>query len=107
MDTIFEANEAKAYETWLESRNGRHYLRATTELLDRLLDCQPGWRVLDVGCGLGLHLEHLRQRRQVLAHGLEAGPVMVRMASSEWVSGWRWTRATPMTCPMRTTSSTR
>ena len=81
MDMIFNAPDTRAYESWLLTREGEQYQKATVSLLDRLLDCQPCWRVLDVGCGLGLHLAHLRENRRVMAHGLEAGPVMARLAS--------------------------
>lgn len=79
MDLIFEAQEAAAYETWLDSPAGRCYARASLALVDRVLDCRPGWRVLDVGCGLGLHLAHLKERG-MLCQGLEAGPVLARLA---------------------------
>ncbi len=79
MDLIFEAQEAAAYEQWLETPAGQRYLRASLSLLDHILDCRPGWRVLDVGCGLGLHLGHLRERG-LLCQGLEAGPVLARLA---------------------------
>ncbi|MCB2227539.1 MAG: class I SAM-dependent methyltransferase [Desulfarculaceae bacterium] len=80
MDRIFEAAEAKKYERWLESGQGRDYVRLSTTLLDRALDFRPGWRVLDVGCGLGVHLAHLA-KRGALTWGLEAGPVTARMAA--------------------------
>ncbi|MFH1034785.1 MAG: class I SAM-dependent methyltransferase [Pseudomonadota bacterium] len=79
MDVIFEAQEAALYESWLETPAGDLYQRASQALVDRILDCRPGWRVLDVGCGLGLHLEHLRERG-LLCQGLEAGPVLARLA---------------------------
>lgn len=80
MDSIFEAQEAALYEAWLDSPAGAAYGRASKALIDRVLDCRPGWRVLDVGCGLGVHLEHLAERG-MLCHGLEAGPVMAKMAA--------------------------
>lgn len=80
MDKIFEAQESAALERWLETKPGQTYQKAAAGLLDRILDCRPGWRVLDIGCGLGLHLGHL-MRRGVLAYGLENGPVMAKLAS--------------------------
>ena len=80
MDRIFEASEAQSYERWLESPAGQAYARQSCALLDRALDFRPGWRILDVGCGLGLHLSHL-MARGALVHGLEAGPVAARLAA--------------------------
>jgi len=80
MDRVFEAAEAKNYERWLETGAGRDYVRQSNSLLDRALDFRPGWRVLDVGCGLGVHLKHLAERG-ALVWGLEAGPVAARMAA--------------------------
>ena len=80
MDQIFEAQETKRYEDWLETWSGQRYVAASRALLDRILDFRRGWRVLDVGCGLGVHLKHL-QERGLLVHGLEAGPVMARLAA--------------------------
>ena len=79
MDKVFEAQEAAEYETWLESGPGLKYISASNALLERILDYRPGWRVLDVGCGLGVHLEYLRERG-MLTSGLEAGPVMAKLA---------------------------
>lgn len=79
MDRIFEAQEAQAYEDWLATPAGTAYQLASTRLLGRVLDCRPGWRVLDVGCGLGVHLAYLRERGLV-CFGLEAGPVAARVA---------------------------
>lgn len=79
MDRIFEAQEAQAYEDWLATKAGQEYQSASTRLLARVLDCRPGWRVLDVGCGLGVHLSYLRERGLV-CFGLEAGPVTARVA---------------------------
>ncbi|ADK84077.1 Methyltransferase type 11 [Desulfarculus baarsii DSM 2075] len=80
MDKIFEAQETAQYEAWLETPAGAQYLRASCALLDQILDFTPGWRVLDVGCGLGAHLEHLHERG-MFCQGLEAGPVAAKLAS--------------------------
>jgi SAM-dependent methyltransferase len=80
MDRVFQTKETEIYERWLASPAGVTYLDASRRLVERVLDCRPGWRVLDVGCGLGSHLAHLRERG-MMVHGLEAGPVMARLAS--------------------------
>jgi SAM-dependent methyltransferase len=79
MDRVFQAKEIELYEHWLAEPAGRAYLEASRRLVERILDCRLGWRVLDVGCGLGCHLARLRERG-MLVHGLEAGPVMARLA---------------------------
>ncbi|MBU1273816.1 MAG: class I SAM-dependent methyltransferase [Proteobacteria bacterium] len=80
MDHVFEAAEAQAYESWLATPAGQKYSHESNALLDRALDFRPGWRVLDVGCGLGVHLAHLAARGAHV-HGLEAGPVAARLAA--------------------------
>ena len=81
MDHVFESQEISRYERWLESPAGRDYVEASWALLDRVLDWRPGWRVLDVGCGLGVHLKRL-QARGMLVSGLEAGPVAASLAAN-------------------------
>ena len=80
MDIVFQAQETRAYENWLESSSGQRYLRNSLALLDHILDWRQGWRVLDVGCGLGSHLSLLKERGLLLS-GLEAGPVAARLAA--------------------------
>lgn len=80
MDRIFEATETQAYENWLETPVGQTYSHDSCALLDQALDFRTGWRVLDVGCGLGVHLSHLMSRGAQV-HGLEAGPVAARLAA--------------------------
>ncbi len=80
MDQVFEAEEISRYEQWLETPAGRGYAEASFALLDRVLDWRPNWRVLDVGCGLGVHLKRL-QERGMLVTGLEAGPVAAGLAA--------------------------
>lgn len=80
MDQVFDAEEISRYEQWLETPAGRNYADASFALLDRVLDWRPGWRVLDVGCGLGVHLNRL-QERGMLVYGLEAGPVAAGLSA--------------------------
>lgn len=80
MDRIFDQEKVLYYQQWLQSRAGQRYLAGSRALLDYVLDYRPGWRVLDVGCGLGVHLEHLRKNR-LLTWGLEASPFIRHTAS--------------------------
>lgn len=80
MDQVFESPEINRYEQWLETPAGQKYVEASWALLDRVLDWRPGWRVLDVGCGLGVHLQRL-QERGMLVSGLDAGPVAAGLAA--------------------------
>ena len=80
MDRVFGASEVELYERWLGTPAGRAYVEASRLLLDRVLDWRRGWRVLEVGCGLGVHLGPLLERG-MLVTGLEAGPVMARLAA--------------------------
>lgn len=80
MDQVFESQEISRYEQWLESPAGCDYAEASWALLDRVLDWRPGWRVLDIGCGLGVHLKML-QERGMLVSGLEAGPVAASLSA--------------------------
>lgn len=49
-----------------------NHLRTDLELLSNWI--QPSSHVLDLGCGDGTLLEHLRQQRQVTGYGLEIDP---------------------------------
>lgn len=80
MDQVFESQEISRYEQWLETPAGQSYVEASWTLMDRVLDWRPGWRVLDVGCGLGVHLQKL-QERGMLVSGLDAGPVTASLAA--------------------------
>ena len=79
MDKIFAGIKPDFYQQWLEGKNGRNYLQASCRLLDDLLNFRPGWRVLDIGCGAGMHLAHLARHR-LLTFGVEASPVLAQVA---------------------------
>ncbi|MDR1396123.1 MAG: class I SAM-dependent methyltransferase [Desulfarculales bacterium] len=79
MDKIFAGIKPDFYQQWLECPSGRNYLRASNLLIDNLLNFRPNWRVLDIGCGSGSHLQHLAGHR-LQTFGLEASPVMLDMA---------------------------
>jgi len=80
MDHIFTTKEVGYYEIWLASRTGKKYISASCRLIEDVLDYRPGWRILDIGCGLGYHLNHLR-KQGIIVHGLEAESTIARLAS--------------------------
>lgn len=47
---------------------------------------QPGSRVLDLGCGDGSVLAHLREHKQIIGQGLEIDPVKITSCLSKGVS---------------------
>jgi len=49
-----------------------------TERAVALLDLPPGARVLDLGCGTGVSVEHLGTRHGMLAIGLDASALLLR-----------------------------
>ena len=47
---------------------------------------QPGSRVLDLGCGDGSVLAHLREQKQIIGQGLEIDPVKITSCLAKGVS---------------------
>lgn len=47
---------------------------------------QPGSRVLDLGCGDGSVLSHLREKKQIVGQGLEIDPVKINSCLAKGVS---------------------
>lgn len=54
---------------------------ALTDRAAEAMGMVPGWRVLDVGCGLGATVGRLRSRFGAEAYGVEASPGQIRQAS--------------------------
>jgi len=54
---IFDQDAAERQEAWFCTEAGRESLRLQKELILRLVRPRRGERLLDVGCGSGLHLE--------------------------------------------------
>jgi ubiquinone/menaquinone biosynthesis C-methylase UbiE len=50
---------------------------ALTDRAAEVMDMLPGWRVLDVGCGLGATVRRLRARFGANAYGVECSPGQV------------------------------
>src|SRR5690554_3930066 len=47
---------------------------------------QPGSRVLDLGCGDGSVLEHLREKKQIVGQGLEIDPIKINSCLAKGVN---------------------
>ena len=54
---VFAGAAAARYDAWFETPSGRYAQGLENELLTRAVGDVRGARVLDVGCGTGLHLE--------------------------------------------------
>ena len=59
------------------------------ELTDRaaeLMGLKPGDRVLDIGCGLGDSLEHLRRSLGIVPRGVDISPETVALAGRDYIT---------------------
>ena len=56
MGFVFDAETAESYDWWLRTHEGQYHLEHEFQLIERLLEPQPGETILDVGCGPGVHL---------------------------------------------------
>jgi SAM-dependent methyltransferase len=73
------AEAAARYDAWFETAAGRYARRLEDELLGEAVGDVRGLRLLDVGCGTGLHLE-LFDGRGARGFGLEPSPAMLGRA---------------------------
>jgi SAM-dependent methyltransferase len=76
---VFGKAERRRYDEWLASPWGRLATGLESELIVSLLDPKPGERLLDIGCGVGIHLQ-LFQQRGLDVTGLDASPEMLEAA---------------------------
>ncbi len=53
------AGAAARYDAWFESAWGAHAWAVESSAVIASLGAQPGWRIVDVGCGTGRLFEHL------------------------------------------------
>ena len=79
MGFVFDQQAARRQEAWFQTETGRDVLRLQTGLVMRLLRPLPGERVLDVGCGSGLHLQAFK-RKGLDVTGLDPSPDMIDLA---------------------------
>lgn len=79
MGFVFDANFADLYTSWYKSAHGRALERYVEGSIRRLLDPQPGERVLDIGCGEGNHLL-LFNKLGLSINGLDPSPYLLDRA---------------------------
>jgi SAM-dependent methyltransferase len=79
MGLIFGSEEREGYERWLASPWGRLATGLECELILSLLEPRYGERLLDIGCGLGTHLEMFRHQGLDVT-GLDASSDMLEAA---------------------------
>lgn len=53
--SIFNEKVANKYDAYFTKPKGRYVWQAETELMKRLIDIDPGMKVLEIGCGTGLY----------------------------------------------------
>jgi SAM-dependent methyltransferase len=80
MGVVFDFNDAKAYEQWLNSPGNRSLVDFEQKLLHDLLKPIPGKTVLDIGCGIGASLKPLIEAG-LRPTGIDPSPYMLDMAA--------------------------
>jgi SAM-dependent methyltransferase len=85
--TVAVAFDPAAYRAWFDSPLGRRVWADEERALLGVLRPEPGWRVLDVGCGDGRLLESLA-RRGLRAIGADPAAEMLRAARQRLGRGW-------------------
>jgi ubiquinone/menaquinone biosynthesis C-methylase UbiE len=83
---VFDYRNAQRYEDWYQRREGREALKLERDLIERFLESRPGERLLDIGCGTGMHLSWFQD---LMLHitGLDASPYMLDRARRRLDSG--------------------
>jgi len=76
---LFDHRSAEHYEEWYQGRWGKEALSLERSLIHRLLEPRPGERLLDIGCGTGIHLSSF-QGMGLLLTGLDPSAAMLEQA---------------------------
>jgi len=76
---VFDQDDAQRQEAWYQTETGRECLRLQKRLMLRLIRPTPGERLLDVGCGSGIHLQ-IFKREGLTVTGLDPSAAMLKMA---------------------------
>jgi ubiquinone/menaquinone biosynthesis C-methylase UbiE len=94
------AEAATQYDGWFETPAGRYARRLEDELLLAAAGDVRGFRVLDVGCGTGLHLR-LFAGRGAAGVGLEPSREMLQRAKERLAGGAHLVRGRAEALPFR------
>ncbi len=86
MGHIFGKAERERYERWLASPWGRLATALESELIVSMLEPRPGERLLDIGCGVGNHLQLFRLKGLDVA-GLDPSAEMLEAAQTRLGTG--------------------
>lgn len=78
LGVVFDRNMAGAYNTWLYSREGRLFNQTVKKALNEI-PIRHGDKILEVGCGMGNHLELFNIKGFDL-YGIEASGYMIDRA---------------------------
>ena len=81
MGLIFDYKTAQLYEAWSLSSQGRVINRSLEKMVQNLLAPKAGERVLDIGCGLGNHLD-IFNKMGLDVSGIDASPEMIEKSKA-------------------------
>jgi ubiquinone/menaquinone biosynthesis C-methylase UbiE len=76
---VFDHRCAQHYEAWYQNPRGAQALTLERALIHRYLEPRSGERLLDIGCGTGIHLAWLRELGFQVT-GLDSSPYMMEQA---------------------------
>jgi ubiquinone/menaquinone biosynthesis C-methylase UbiE len=76
---VFDYRSARNYDEWYQGRSGSEAIKLERALVERFLDLRPGSRLLDIGCGTGMHLAWFHELK-LRVTGLDASQYMLDRA---------------------------
>ena len=79
MEILFNEKIARTYDSWSETPQGKAVYSLEGEVLLKLGGLTVGHRILEVGCGTGVHLDGFL-REELNVAGVDISPHMLRVA---------------------------